>query len=681
MKTLFRWLFRIIFGLIFVIILLFTAAALLKLPIDLTILKVPIETVVTKALNRSVSIEKSIIIHTSLKPELTLEGLRIGNSGDFSEDTLMYLESARVQVELLPMLQRKIHIEHIGVGKLVLNLMENENGAVNWAASSGSGTAVRPDTKENKSAGSAPSKKDDITGDFIVVKKIELDDIAVNYYSPGTSEPSTYQIEKCLGSMLPGKPLALDIDGSLLSFPYSLAVTIASLEEFLRENSSWIEIQAEISGTKLRFSGNVDFAEAHRSLALKAAFSGEKLSSLNDLLGLDLPPLNSYSVETDLFSKENHFSMNNLTVKTGSSILLGTAEITKTGDKTKAVIEFISPRFQINDFVFDDWTWSGEKTDAVTGEEPGEGNAAKVEVVESQEITPDKNKKLLDPELLEEFDVMLMVRAEQVLSGEDKLGNGHLKLTVRDGRIALDPLELKVPGGSVALAVSIKPGDKKSDASIKAVMHNFDIGIMVRRNKPESKMGGLVNLDMNLQSSAATPRELLENGNGYFDFSGNLENLSAGIIDLWAVNLIAAIVSSTEKKQSTINCAVGRWSVVDGTLTPDVFFIDTSKIRICGRGRVDFKDEYIDLVITPTSKKPEFFNLATPLEVRGSFDDMNIGIESGGVIGTAIKFITSPVHVPLQRVISDKIPKDGSDACKVVLGPDNRTETSVAGCR
>ena len=212
-------------------------------------------------------------------------------------------------------------------------------------------------------------------------------------------------------------------------------------------------------------------------------------------------------------------------------------------------------------------------------------------------------------------------------------------------------------------------------------MRNFDIGIIARREQPESKMGGLVNLDVDLQSSAASFDQILAHGNGYFDFSGNLENLSAGIIDLWAVNLIAAIVSSSDEKESNINCAVGRWQVNDGSLTPDLFFIDTSKIRICGNGQIDFSTNQIDLTISPTPKKPEFFNLATPLRVRGSFSDIRLGVKKGGKIGTAVKFITSPIHVPIRRAVTKNIPKDGRDACTVALGPDNRSESSVKGCK
>lgn len=65
-------------------------------------------------------------------------------------------------------------------------------------------------------------------------------------------------------------------------------------------------------------------------------------------------------------------------------------------------------------------------------------------------------------------------------------------------------------------------------------MTNFDIGIVARRKNPEAEFDGLVNLFVDLQSTATTFDQLLANGNGYFDFSGQLKNIKAGIIELWA---------------------------------------------------------------------------------------------------------------------------------------------------
>ncbi|MBW2682405.1 MAG: AsmA family protein, partial [Deltaproteobacteria bacterium] len=608
---------------------------------------------------------------TSLTPVFTLRGLRINNPEGFSQETFVSLDLAKIRLDLVALLQKKIHLSEISVQKLHVTLEKNKKGDVNWGVAAGDKPIEEDKPEKDKAA---------LAGDTLVVSKLLLEDIVVHYYDPDNSEPSRYQIDKCLGSMLPGKPLELDMSGSLTSTPYTLAVNIASLEEFLTENRSWMEIKAEIAGTKLLFKGDINLAEAHRSLALKGSVSGENLNTLNNLLHLDLPPMGPYGVEADLLLKKNYLEMKNLVVKTGSSGLNGTAQITKGEGKTEAKVEFISPLIQIDDFIFDDWSWSKDDEPS-SADNSGAGHERAAPVTDKDDASGGNNRKLLDPDVLDNFDIALSLHSEKVLLGEEELGSGSLKATLRNGRIAIEPLKLNVPGGSVELSASLKPGNVKSDASLRAVMSNFDIGILARRSKPESKMGGMVNLDVDLQSSAASFDQILANGNGYFDFSGQLTNLSAGIIDLWAVNLIAAIVSSTDENESNINCAVGRWQVNDGSLTPDIFFIDTSKIRICGSGEIDFVTNRIDLIISPTAKKAEFFSLATPLEVHGNFSDIQFGIKKGGVVGTVAKFITSPIVVPIKRTVSKEIPEDGSDACSVILGPDNRSELTVKGCK
>ena len=231
------------------------------------------------------------------------------------------------------------------------------------------------------------------------------------------------------------------------------------------------------------------------------------------------------------------------------------------------------------------------------------------------------------------------------------------------------------------MAASLKPDKKAPQASIRVVMKKFDFGVLVRRAKPKADMGGTINLDVDLKSSAGSFDKLMANGNGYFDFSGRLENLKAGIIDLWAVNLIAAVVSQKDEDASKINCVVGRWTMKDGLLKPDVFLIDTTKIRICAKGQVNFKKEHIDLKMAPTPKKAEYFSLATPIEVKGNFSDFGVGIQSGGLLGTAVRFIASPVTTTFQRLVGKELPADGADVCGMVIGPQDRSAKVPAGCK
>jgi hypothetical protein len=683
MKNLFRWLIGIVIGLFFITLVLLSVLVIFKIPIDLTRFKAPVEELLSKGLNRPVRIEKSVVISTSLNPYFTLKGFRIENPEGFGTDDFLSMDLARIQIELTPLLKKKVHITEIQVKGLHVTLEETGEGMVNWVFSSAE------ESKKESSASPEPAEKSsqqgpDLAGDTLVVRKLNLEDIKVDFYRPDGEEPVSFYLKSCLGAMLPGEPLHLDIDGKFLDFDYIIDVSIGSLEELIRDNKSWVEVNSKIAGTEMIFSGDVDLATAARSLILQTSVQGENLASLNDLIKIDLPPFSSYKIDTRLHLQAGIIELEKLVVQTGTSSLEGTAKILKENDKIITDLKLRSPLVQIDDFVFENWSWTeDEEAKADTGES---------EVTEKEQAREEEdkggpenglveNRKLIDPELLAKYESSISIDAEKVLSGQDILGSGQLQASLKSGRIKIDPLKVQLPGGKIEMMASIKPGVEESEADLKVDMQNFDIGIAVRRSKPDSDMGGLVNLAIDVQSKANSIAELLANGNGYFDFSGNLDNFGAGIIDLWAVNLVAAIVSGAQKEKSELNCAVGRWSMTDGLLQSDAFFMDTSKIRICAKGAVNLKDQRVDIKVKPRAKKAEFFSLATPLEVHGSFSDINIGVGSGGVVGTAIKFIASPVTVPLSRIFSDKIPADGSDVCSMELGPDGRDEISVPKCK
>ena len=119
----------------------------------------------------------------------------------------------------------------------------------------------------------------------------------------------------------------------------------------------------------------------------------------------------------------------------------------------------------------------------------------------------------------------------------------------------------------------------------------------------------------------------------------------------------------------------------DGYLAPDIFVIDTTRMRICGQGEVDFNAKKLKLEVAPSPKKPEFFSLATPINVQGDFSDFGLGIAPGGLVGTGIKFVISPIQVTLQAMFDKPIPVDGSDLWNIPLGPENREMKPPVGCR
>ena len=672
-----RWILYILGGLIACLLLIIILLSIIRIPIDLSHYKGPVESAASLALGRTVTVDDKIVITTSLRPIFSIEGLRISNPKGFEKGDFLKMKTAEIRVRVLPLFLGKIQIVKFSVKGLAVMLVENKAGAVNWTSQ----TAA--ETKSDPPPPSKPSSEKDelaLTSDSLVLTELVLTDISVGYRRPGLAEPLQFKIEECTGTMLPGKPFILSMKGKLLQEPYVTTVEVGSLQELVEESRSRMEINSEIAKTKFTFAGSLDLARALRTIQLNAMVAGEQLDSLNGLLDLDLPPLKSYKAAARLAVRRGRIDLSDLLIQIGESKLTGKMTADRSGGKPEVAIELNSPVIQLNDFDVGDW--SPEKG-PVGQPEGSQERDKKTKAAKPDTESPSTDQALdemLSPKVLGSLNVRMNVKAQKVMSGNDELGSGVLTAALKDGSFIIDRLKLNIPGGSFSLSATLKPDLRAPQASVRAVMDNFDFGVLVRRVNPKADMGGAINLDVDLKSSANSFDELMANGNGYFDFSGRLENLKAGIIDLWAVNVIAAVASGKDNKPSEINCVLGRWTMKEGQLTPNIILIDTTKIRICGKGQVDFKKETIDLKMAPTPKKPEFFSLATPVEVRGNFDDFGVGIQAGGLIGTSVRFIASPVTVPLRRLFSKDLPADGADVCGMAIGPENRSAKAPAGC-
>jgi uncharacterized protein involved in outer membrane biogenesis len=666
-----------LFGLVLVLLVI---VSFFRIPISLESQKGLIESIAASTIDRKVSIDGKIQVTTSLWPVFIIEDVHIKNPENFEEGDFARLQSARIEVGIIRFLLGKIRIKEFKVNGLELSLRVDDKGQVNWVFGDRKPGLDEP---EEKPAALPEKQIPVLTSDSLIVDKLNLSNIGVSYLKSGIEKPIEFRIDKCSGSALPGKEFQVTLQGSTLEEPYEVLIRAASLQEFLEENKSWVEIETKIARAQLQFSGNIDLAEVNRSLKLNLSIKGEGLDNFNRMLNLDLPPIQDYGINASLFVKKGLIELTDQKLQVSNSKLTGNIKIDDAGSIPEVAITLQSPKFQINDFVFDDWSPFQnveEKIENLKGPEIDNAEE-KIEEAAGEVQVAEKALELFSPEVLKKFNASFSVSADQVLSGEDQLGSGKIFAGLKDGRISLDPLELNVPGGSLTMSMSVKPGRESAEASLRVEVKNFDFGLLARRADPETDMGGIINIDIDLKSSAKDFVELLENGNGYFDFSAKPENLESGIMDLWAVNVITAIVSQSVKGQSHIEYLVGRWSMEDGNLKPDIFVIDTTRMRICGKGWVDFNTNKLNLEVAPTPKKPEFFSLATPIGVQGSFTDFGLSIATGGLFGTGIKFAFSPIQVPLQSVFDKPMPADGSDLWVIELGPDNRDVKRPVGCR
>jgi hypothetical protein len=366
-----------------------------------------------------------------------------------------------------------------------------------------------------------------------------------------------------------------------------------------------------------------------------------------------------------------------------NSRLRGKGSLDTGGARPRIDVELSSDQLQIDDFTATVEAPPPETPEAAAAEQARTQSGRDPGGVDGHAEAPDVSEEpmpFLSPEGLLGFDGRLVVRVDRVLSGEDELGNTELVVTLEDGRLRVDPLNLALPGGEFLLEMDYAYSGSDVSARIRALTKRLDYGILARRADPQTEMGGLLTLDLDIEGRAPNGEDLLARASGTLDFMAFPHNRSAGAIDLWATSLLWALLPRLDSEpRSMINCVVARFDLDDGLMQERALLLDTTGMVVRGAANIDFKQRQLEAVFGPQSKKPSLFALQTPVAVKGSFQDFHIGVSPEDVLRTFIRFVTSVVVVPIQRLFVGGLPADGVATCQAAWNKGREGVDALSG--
>ena len=516
-----------------------------------------------------------------------------------------------------------------------------------------------------------------------LIRDAELDIILQNAWwdlsDKNTGAKLGIKITEGTIKIAPQKPVQVKLDGLLDQSKINILVTGAPVIDYTLENSKTpLVLAINTYGTNLTLKTHISQAMDADNLSFSMLFKGKKLNDLNQLLRMDLPPIGPYSLAGSFAVNQQGYQIKDLLLKVQDSQLKGNMLLDTKAKPPSLNVDLNSKLLQINHFDVGDWTAANKDQAPDNAEAPDKAEAlnkaeAPAETKAQQQKSAEENKqqarKLLSYETLSRFNVDIKLAFDNVMSGKDSLGKGAASLTLENAKLNLQLSELVLPGGDASADFIYHPSGQKSlDIALQMKVNNFDYGIMARRIDAKSEVAGLISVDIDLSSeNAKNIDSLLINSEGHLDFAWIPKSLDADLFEMWAVNLMSSLLESADKEESSkVNCVIARFSLNQGMMREKVIFADTTKMRMAGTAEANFKDRTIKVKVAPKAKKAEFFSLATPVGVEGTFDDFGLSMNPLGLTKTVVSFITSPLHVPVRRLFKEGLPEDGLEACKAM---------------
>jgi len=108
-----------------------------------------------------------------------------------------------------------------------------------------------------------------------------------------------------------------------------------------------------------------------------------------------------------------------------------------------------------------------------------------------------------------------------------------------------------------------------------------------------------------------------------------------------------------------INCAATDFAADNGVFNTRLFVFDTEDALINVDGKVNFATEQLDLDVKPHSKGLRIFTLRSPLYVRGTLKNPDVGVHTGPLLlrgggAVALGVLAAPAAALLPLVVASQ---------------------------
>jgi len=590
-------------------------------------------------------------------PRFTASDVVITNPDWTRQPNFAALDQIDFDIALLPLLRQQIAIPSITLVNPAVDLERRTDGSVNWIFT------PAPDT---------PSAWK-LTLDQIsfATGSVALTDQVTHIDAVATIRPAGNAV--ALGALLdkdapaaaaPRYGFAFDVSGT-----YNKAAVkgngqfggVLSLTDASRPFP--LQTDLHVGDNHIVLAGTITDPGNLAALDLQLQLASGSMAHLYELTGVALPETPPFSTSGHLTGRlrqsDSVFRYEKFSGKVGASDLAGTLTYSIAGARPKLVGELRSERLLFADLA--PLVGAG-KTDAPSTD-------AKLAPGRTIPVTPFRTDRW------KAMDADVKFVGKKIIRGAAlPVNDVSAHVIMDDGVLTLDPLAFGVAGGTLTGKIAL-------DGSTDLMRGKFTISARGLRLKqlfptfePMKTSFGQVNGDASLAATGNTPAALAATLDGDVRFLLNDGVMSGTLLEqagLNVANIVAGkLFGDTPVK---INCAAAEFIVKKGILDSRVFALDTADALINVDGTVDLGTERLDLNVYPQTKGFRIFSLRSPLYVKGTFKNPQVGVAMGALAARGAAVVGLGLLNPFAALLAMVAPSnDSKSPCPAIIADANK---------
>jgi AsmA family protein len=425
-----------------------------------------------------------------------------------------------------------------------------------------------------------------------------------------------------------------------------------------------VQARLHIGDTKIAFVGTLTDPMHLGALDLRVWFAGSSMAKLYPILGITLPETPPFATEghlsAQLHQHGSRFNYQDFRGRVGESDIGGNLAVVTGGARPRLTGDLHSQQLRFVDLA------------------PLIGADSQAQKAQRGDTVKQPSDKALPVETFK-TDRLRAMDADVTFSAGRIEHPGALPITalsthiyLDNGLLRLDPLNLSVAGGTIDSRIRIDGGAQPMHTAIDLKARELELKQLFPTVQSMQSSFGQINGDATLHASGNSISALLGSSNGEVKLLMNDGVISKTLLETAGLNVANVVVEKLfGDKTVKINCAAADMAGENGLYTSRLFVLDTEDAVIDITGTINFADEHLNLDVTPHTKGLRIISLRSPLYVKGTMKDPDVGVHPGPLIlrgggAVALGVIATPIAALLAVVVPSHDSKY-TNTCQQVL--------------
>ncbi len=567
-------------------------------------LRGPLAHAISARLNRPVTITGNLEVHPwSWSPRATINGLVIGNPAWAGPAPMARLPRLTVQVKLLPLLKGQVRLPLVEADRPDVTLLRDASGRANWV--------WRPGQKPK------PLKLPAINHLIIADGAVRFDDAQRRLHFTGVISSN----ESVIGA---GRGVfRLEGKGTLNQARFVALVTGGPLINVDPSRAYPFEARIEAGATRVSARGRIDHPFDLAGVSGVMSVSGPDFSDLYHLTGLALPSTPPYALSAGFSRVNANYAFRRIHGRMGDSDLSGDLAIDDDTGRPFLTGGLASRRLNLPDLLA--VTGGGARHVAGRTVSPSQKVMA-ARLAAEHRLLPDAR---LDVSRIRGMDARLAYRAASVAGAKLPIRALSFDLALDHGVLSIDPLSVNLPQGRLAGSIRLDARRATPVTGLDLRLTNARLETLVAARGGASPIEGGLYARVKLTGAGDSVRAAAAHANGQLTVivpGGRVRTAFAELLGIDVTKGLFLLITKN-KGETPIRCAVADFKATDGVLNAQSIVFDSDVVLAKGDGRIDLRDETLDLTLSGKPKKFRLVRIGAPITLRGTLEAPKVGVD------------------------------------------------------